>query len=220
MLDSATARPLASLLERRGLGQQVFGYVKKMILSGELTGGEKIPEERIAERFGVSRTPIREALRKLEEYGLVRIEPRSYAEVVSIDAEDAAAIAEVRAPLEALAGRLLATRARSEDVTSLRTLSTECKRALLAKDLGAVFEADGALHREIVVRSGNAHLLELFCRLDAKIQLCRLVLCVTLDKVAGAVAQHGPIVDAIAKGDGERAARLLSSHALSATHKP
>jgi GntR family transcriptional regulator, rspAB operon transcriptional repressor len=220
MRDSATARPLANLLERRGLGQQVFGYVKKMILSGELRGGEKIPEERIAERFGVSRTPIREALRKLEEYGLVRIEPRSYAEVVSIDAEDAAAIAEVRAPIEALAGRLVASRASKDDVARLRSIAADCRRALLAKDLGAVFEADGVFHREIAIRSGNAHLLELFDRLDAKIQLCRLVLCVTLDQVSGAVAQHGPILDAIAKGDGERAARLLSSHALSATHKP
>ena len=71
-------------LQRRSLSEQVFQHIRRMILSEELHGGQRIPEERIAQTFGVSRTPIREAMRKLEKVGLVKIVPRSHAEVMKI----------------------------------------------------------------------------------------------------------------------------------------
>ena len=60
-------------IQRQSLSEQVYHYIKRLILSGEIRGGEKIPEEKVAQQFGVSRTPIREALKRLEEYGLIRI---------------------------------------------------------------------------------------------------------------------------------------------------
>ncbi|MDO8944225.1 MAG: GntR family transcriptional regulator, partial [Desulfobacterales bacterium] len=76
-------------IHRQSLSEQVYHYIKRLILSGEIRGGEKIPEEKVAQRFGVSRTPIREALSRLEEYGLIQIKPRSYAEVVALEPHEA-----------------------------------------------------------------------------------------------------------------------------------
>lgn len=199
-------------IERRSLADQVYAHIKRMILSGELHAGERIPEERVAADFGVSRTPIREAMRRLEEYGLVRLKPRSYAEVVRMDAEDADKIADVRAALEELAVRLLAERATPQDCRALRELAVACQSLAQADDPAAVFEKDSQLHKEIARRSGNSCLLEFMERLDAKVQLCRLVNCLTPAHIATAVAQHEPIIDAIGRHDADAAAELMVRH--------
>jgi DNA-binding GntR family transcriptional regulator len=204
-------------IERRSLADQVYARIKRMILSGELRAGERIPEERIAAEFEVSRTPIREAMRRLEEYGLVHLKPRSYAEVARVGADDADRIAEVRASLEGLGVRLLAEHATSEDCTELRALAAECDKLVKKGEPAAIFEIDGRLHLEIARRSGNPCLLEFMERLDAKVQLARLVKCPTLDHIAAAVAQHAPIIDAICAHDPDRAADLMAQHAAGTT---
>jgi len=178
-----------------------------------LKGGERIPEERIAGEFGVSRTPIREAMRRLAEYGLVVLKPRSWAEVVTIDVAEAEHIAEVRASLESLGVRLLAARATPDDGAALRRLADECGTLVEAGDVGAVFEKDSELHLEIAQRSGNACLVEFMERLDAKVQLCRLARCLTLEHVTDAVAQHAPLIEAICRHDAAEAERLVAAHA-------
>ena len=80
-----------------------------------LKGGKRIPEEKVAQQFGVSRTPIREALRRLEEYGIIRVKPRSYAEVVGLSPKEARHISIVRAELETLSVRLLTEIGTDED---------------------------------------------------------------------------------------------------------
>ena len=201
------------LLERRSLADQVFAHIKKMVLSGELRGGERVPEDRIGAVFGVSRTPIREALRRLADYGLVRIVPRSYAEVVALAPADVAKIAEVRAALESLAGRLLAERATDEDVAALRELHGQCRDLLDAGDVAGLFEKDSELHLEIARRSGNPFLLEMMLRLDATVQLGRLQQDRSSDYLLHRIAEHGPAIEAIARRDGDEAARLLGDHA-------
>lgn len=204
-------------IERRSLAEQVFAHIKRMILSGELPGGHPISEEEIAQEFGVSRTPAREAIRRLEEYGLVTNKRHKVAEVIKIDIAEAEKIAEVRARLESLAGRLLAERATEEDLSVLQNLADECKAHLTAGDVGSTFEKDSCFHLEIAARSGNPYLLELMERLDAKVQLCRLAGCLTIEKITRAVVhEHDEIVAAIARQDTAEAARLLEFHALDA----
>ncbi|MBN1671168.1 MAG: GntR family transcriptional regulator [Kiritimatiellae bacterium] len=206
-----------SHIERRSLAEQVYTHVKRMILSGELKGGERIPEERIAREFGVSRTPIREALRRLEEYGLVHIEPRSYAEVVAIELAEADQIAQVRAALEGLCVRLLAGHATEPDCAALEQLTADCRALIAAGDLGAVFEKDSQFHLELARRAGNACLREFLERLDARVQLCRLVKCLTLAHVSAALGQHDEVIAALRRADGEAAAAVLARHALNPT---
>lgn len=201
-------------IDRMSLSNRVYYYIKDLILSGELKGGERIPEEKVASRFGLSRTPIREALRRLEEYGLVRIEPRSYAEVVSLSPDEAADVAELRAAFESLAVGLLAKRAGPSDLGELRRLSDACDQAVAKKDVALIFEHDSDFHLSVARLCGNPHLYELFEKLDAKIQLLRLVLHLPPERLAAFVAQHSQIVDAVEIGDVEKAKEIMTSHIL------
>ena len=201
-------------IDRMSLSDRVYFYIKELILSGELEGGERIPEERVASRFGLSRTPIREALRRLEEYGLVRIKPRSYAEVITLRPEEASDVAELRAAMETLAVRLLAERATDGDLAQLRSLSDACDEAAAEGNVAEVFEHDSDFHLAIAQRSGNRHLYELFEKLDAKIQLLRLVLHLPFERVKEFVAQHRLLIEALEARDAEKAVAIMNSHVL------
>jgi len=113
-------------IHRQSLSEQVYHYIKRLILSGEIRGGEKIPEEKVAQQFGVSRTPIRGALHRLEEYGLIQIKPRSYAVVVALEPQEAGPLAMIRSQLETLAVSLLTDCGTEHDVKDLGQLAKEC----------------------------------------------------------------------------------------------
>lgn len=202
-------------LERRSLAHQVEERIKELILSGRLACGERISEEGLAEQFRISRTPIREALRALENYGLVRIKPRSFAQVEQITIAEARQVAEVRAQLEALAARRLAARATAEDVRALKERADRCAARLAAGDRAKAFEADSAFHLEIAARCGNPFLHETLQRLDAFVMLYRLTFCRTLESVAGNVKLHARIISAIARHDADAAGKMVTEHALS-----
>jgi DNA-binding GntR family transcriptional regulator len=203
-------------IEQRSIAQQVHDHTKHMILAGELHGGQRIAEEHIAERFGISRTPVREALKQLESYGLVRYKNRSYVEVVSLDGEnEARKIARVRAEVEGLAVRLLAEKGvTDEDCRVLWNLVEETERAASGSDLGEAFEADSRLHLEFARRANNRYLYDILERLDAKVQLCRIARCLTVEKVARDIDAHRLIVEAVCDGDSDRASELMKAHAV------
>lgn len=204
----------AYAIERQSLAEQVYNYIKRLILSGKLKGGEKIPEEKIAQQFGVSRTPIREALRRLEEYGLVYLKPRSYAEVISFSPKDAEQVACIRAQLEMLSARLLAEHGKSEDFLALDQLVKDCDAALATGDLAATFEKDSQLHLEIARRTDNGHLYEIFEKIDAKVQLLRLVLHLPIEHLTMFIGQHQAIIDAMRQHDQKLAEALMLKHIM------
>ena len=199
-------------IEKRSLAEQVYRHIKRMILSGELQAGERVPEERIAGEFGVSRTPIREALHRLAVLGLITIKPRSYAEVVKINTEEADQIAVVRGQLEILAVRLLAEKAGEEDGQALRRAAKECIELLAQGDVAGFFEKDSEFHLEIARRSGNRYLAELMEQLDPKVQLFRLARCTTTKKIKANAMFHDKIVEAICRNDVSGAAKLIEQH--------
>lgn len=210
MKTHETAYPI----QRQSLSEQVYAYIKRQILSGELQGGQKIPEETIAQQFGVSRTPIREALRRLHEYGLVYLKPRSYAVVVELDPQEAEHVARVRAQLEILAVRQLAENGTPGDFDALEQLAGECQDALNAGDVATTFEKDSQFHIEIARRTGNRHLLELFEKIDAKMQLLRLVLHLPLKDLNRFIAHHRPLLSHIRNREAEAAETLMQTHIL------
>ncbi|MDF1568999.1 MAG: GntR family transcriptional regulator, partial [Spirochaetaceae bacterium] len=138
--------PIQRSVKRQSYADQVSAYIKDQILSGELRQGDKIVEEKIAAEFGVSRTPIREALTRLQAYGLVNIIPRSYAEVVRIGEKEAADIAQLRLLLEQMSFNLLCRKPNQYAVTQLKRISEEARDALLRKDKASYFEADSLFH--------------------------------------------------------------------------
>lgn len=201
-------------IDRNSLSDRVYYHIKDLILSGELRPGEKVSEEKIATRFGVSRTPIREALKRLEEYGLVRIKPRAYAEVVSLQPDEAEDVSNVRAALEVLAVELLAERGTEDDFDAIANLADQCDERLAADDIAGTFEKDSDFHLEIARRTRNPHLCEIFEKLDSKVQMLRLVLHLPHDRLRTFVHQHQGIVSALRQRDAEQAHLLMRRHIL------
>ena len=182
-----------------------------MILSQELKCGESIPEEKIARLFGVSRTPIRETLRKLEKYGLVKINPRSQATVVEIAPEEAHYIGEVRRVIETLAARILAKKAGPDDIAGLRKIAQVCVNAAKSGNSAEAFEADGLFHLEIAKRCDNPYIYSILKNLEAKIQLIRIMNC-SLKIMRSDIKIHCQIIDAIEQHDPKTASRLMQKH--------
>ncbi len=201
-------------IHRQSLSEQVYYYIKRLILSGEIKGGQRVPEEKVARQFGVSRTPIREALKRLEEYGLIQIKPRSYAVVVALEPHEAGQLAIIRSQLEILSVGLLTDCGTNEDFNELDELARECNALIAAGDIATTFEKDSRLHLEIARRTGNRHLYEIFERLDAKIQLLRLVLRLPLKKLKLYVKHHDDIIAAMQRGDKELAVTLMQHHIM------
>ncbi len=198
-----------------GFGEQVYYHLKEMILSGELAPGEKIPEGRIASMFNVSRTPIREAIKKLNEYGLVETFPRSYSIVTDITAEQARSIGELRTALENFALHLIISRDLADEsfLKDLENISDECIKLMADEgQRAAAFEQDTEFHHRLIEATGNEYLYEAYERLDARIQLVRLNMKASTETFTGYIRQHYEIIDMIRRKNEAEATRLMDSH--------
>ena len=199
-------------LDVSNLSDRVFSHIRSLIMTGALKGGQRIPEQVIARRLGVSRTPIREALRRLEEYGLVVFERRRATCVATITAADRRRIGEVRLELSLLAMRLLVPRATPEDCAALRALVDLCRDCAARGDRAGCFEADSLLHCAFAERSGNQYLSDLTRILDHKVQLLRNIEQESAGQLLAGISHHGPLVQAICRGDAAAAETLMAEH--------
>jgi DNA-binding GntR family transcriptional regulator len=190
----------------------VIESVFEAVASGRLAPGSKITEERLAAQFGVSRTPVREAVKRMAEMGLVRVRPRCGLEVAAIDESDLAEITQLREELESFALRLAATRITPEEISELEELQRDCERRLEEQDRIAIFRADGRFHLAVARFSGNRYLLDSLRRLEMKVQLCRALFCRSDAKVRSSVRFHRRIISALKKGQAGRAADLMREH--------
>jgi DNA-binding GntR family transcriptional regulator len=203
---------LASELDVSNLSDRVYNHIKRLIMTGILKGGQRIPEQVIAEKFKVSRTPIREALRRLEEHGLVVIKPRRSTRVATVTPDDKKHIGEVRIQLSVLSVRLLAHRVTPKDCTVLRELAAKCQDYAEKGDSASCFEVDSLLHCEIAERSGHQYLADLTRILDHKVQLLRNIEEVSQEQLKERISLHIPIVEAICRHDAQAAEKMMFDH--------
>jgi DNA-binding GntR family transcriptional regulator len=199
-------------IERASLADQLFFHIKKMILTQQLKSGESIPEEKIAKTFGVSRTPIRETLRRLEKYGLVKLNPRYQATVVKIGPQETKYIGEVRTALETLAVKKLAKKAAQEDIDHLTDLADKCIQDTQNGDLSEAYETDGLFHLEIAKRCGNPYIYSTLKTIDAKLHLIRSISCNNLEVMSEDIKIHYQIIHAIAGHEPRTASQLIKKH--------
>lgn len=197
---------------QNSLADQVYTMLKEQILSGQLKGGMKIPEEQLAEQFGVSRTPIREAIRRLSEYGLVTIKPRSHAIVSIISQKEAADIARVRVSLEQLAIDSIDENAYAANVKEFSRYAADCQYALGIGDRATVFEQDSFFHLALIKASDNSALFNICERLDAKIQQLRIAQDLPEDELTYYLNQHSQIMNLLKNGEKEACKKLIYEH--------
>ena len=204
---------MLALVQSASLTRLLAEAVEKMILSGEIKPGGKLNEMAIAERFGVSRGPLREAFRMLEESGLVRQEKNRGAFVREVDIGEAAAIYEVRAGLDATAGRLLAGKITPAQIERLRQYGDDMQRAAQDNDVDGFHRLNLAFHDQIVAMTGNACLIDVYRRIVKQLALFRRRNLLAPRAIPNFADEHSAIVDSLAQGDGALAADLLYRHA-------
>ncbi len=190
----------------------VFKNLRTAILRGDFQPGERLMENQLADRMGVSRTPIREAIRKLELEGLVVMVPRKGAEVANITEKDINDVLEVRATLEGLAIRLACENMQPEDVDRLVRVNREFMQAVADKDTDKVLEWDVAFHDIIFEASGNDKLIQILNNLREQIYRYRMEYIYHIADHGQLVAEHLQIVDAIKNKEPELATVLAIAH--------
>ncbi|MGN0376606.1 MAG: GntR family transcriptional regulator [Suilimivivens sp.] len=190
----------------------VFNTLRKAILTGQLKPGERLMEVHLANKLGVSRTPIREAIRKLELEGLVIMIPRRGAEVAQITEKSLNDVLEVRRALDALSVELACERITDEEIEELKNACNEFEKAVKGKDVSVIAKADVALHDIIVRAAGNLRLQQLVNNLAEQMYRYRFVYIKDESQHEKLVAEHKEIFESIANRDKERALRAAKLH--------
>jgi phosphonate utilization transcriptional regulator len=213
---SATAHSDAiELLQSESLTTLVAREVERRILSGEFLPGEKLSEEAIAMKLGVSRGPVREAFRARESTGLVRTEKNRGVFVREVSLEEADEIYEVRAGLDELIGRLVAGRIKPGEVAELRELMKKMQQAARSRSVAEYYPLNVRFHDRLAELTANRTLIAHYRRLVNELHLYRReTLARGADSFPISTREHAEIVDALAKGDGKRAGNLMYEHAM------
>lgn len=203
-----------AVVQHSSLTRLVAEAVERLILGGELAPGSKLNEAALADRFGVSRGPLREALRTLEVSGLIRQEKNRGAFVRVIALAEAAQIYEVRAGLDASAGRLLALRITQAELDELRTLIAAMHEVAQRAEVDAFHRLNLAFHDRLIEMSANPALIEVYRRLVKQLTLFRRRNLLAPRAIPHFAEEHGQIVELLARGDARACAEALYQHAL------
>lgn len=194
------------------LRDAVYKTLRQAILRGELKPGERLMEIALAEELGVSRTPIRDAIRKLEQDGLVRMIHRKGAQVANITEKDLTDVLEVRIGLERMAIDKACQMIGREQLDLLEQAAKGFEEAIQGGDLTEMVEADKNFHEIIYSVSGNKCLIEMQANLREQVYRYRMEYLKEENVRKILVEEHGQIVDAIRERDAEKAKNIIYRH--------
>jgi len=186
--------------------------MRDLIVQGRLPPGERLNERVLCEQLGISRTPLREAIKLLATEGLVDLLPNRGAIVSRIDAARLAETLHVMGALEGLAGELACRRASAERIARIRALHQKMLTRYERGDLEGYFQYNQAIHLEIVEASGNAILANAYRQLNANVRRARYMANLSSERWSEAVREHEAILAALEARDVDRLKRLLQDH--------
>lgn len=201
-------------IARRYLHDEVAKRLRALILSGELAPKSRLHELDLAERFGISRTPMREAIKILSAEGLVELLPNRGARVAAIDEAEIDDMLEVIAGLEANGARLAAGRITEAEIARIGKDHAAMVAAYQAKDEPRYFALNRAIHERIMAAAKNQTLSDIYTGLSSRIQRFRYSAHKTDDQWQRAVDEHEEMLRLLQLRDGEALARLMEAHIL------
>lgn len=196
------------------LADSLRDELEQDIVTGSLQPGERLDEQTLAARFGVSRTPIREALMQLASAGLVELQPRRGAFVASLSLREVIERFEMMAALEGACGALAARRIIDGERAALLETHEACIQQVASGDADAYYYANERFHHAIYEAAHNGYLAEQARHLRDRLRPYRRLQLRARSRVATSLAEHQAILDAILAGDGEKAERVLKDHVL------
>jgi DNA-binding GntR family transcriptional regulator len=216
-VETVSRDPLGSfdpgVAPRKALWEVIVDPMRRAIVLGELPPGLHLEEPALAQKFGVSRIPVREALVRLEHEGLVRVEPRRGAFIVGMTPDDVHDVYELRQLIEGRAASRAAERIDADGLARLELLASQMDEALGRREPSAMVEPDVEFHRQLVVAAGSRQLLAAWERLAGLIAtILGVTDSVRYGSTPDALHGHQLIIDALARRDPARAERVLALH--------
>ncbi len=202
----------APLIIRRSLHDEIVSLLRDMIIEGAFKPGSKVPERELCLRFGVSRTPMREALKVLASEGLIDLLPNRGAAISRIKPEEVAELFPIMGALEALAGELACRAISDTDIAAIRQMHDMMVGHFERGEWLPYSKLNRQIHEAIFAASGNAALAALYQHLMVCIHSVRFVARKSQERWQEAVDDHIAIMDALEARDGERLAGLLKAH--------
>jgi len=206
--DDPHSRPIS----RRRLHDELLARLRECIIGGELKPGEKIPEKELCERFGVSRTPLREVLKVLAFEGLVALNHNRGSAVSPLNIEDLAEAFPVYARFEGLAGELACEKLDADEIDEIRRLHDQMIAHYARRDYRSYFAANEQIHWRIQAGSKNRNLIQLLRCVSSRVAQARNHVTLSGARWANAIAEHEAIIAALEARDGALLSRLLREH--------
>jgi DNA-binding GntR family transcriptional regulator len=196
----------------RPLHNEVADRLRELITRGELAPGQRLNERLLTERFGISRTPLREAVKILSSEGLVKLLPNRGAVVTTITRADAEDMFQVMAVLEALGGELACLRASDEDIAEIVELHKQMRAYHADGDLANYFEFNQRIHERIIDCARNRELADAYRRISVRIRRARYMANFSTPRWNEAMDEHEQMLDALIQRDSERLKAILAMH--------
>jgi phosphonate utilization transcriptional regulator len=219
MSSSPQSSPTIAQLQGSSLTNVVQRELERALLAGEYAPGSKLNEAALASSMGVSRGPVREAFRSLEEAGLLRTEKNRGVFVRAIPLDEASEIFDLRAVMEELAGRLLAQFISAEQLAELEQLVRDMDQAVASHDIDTYHNLNLRFHERLLEMSGNRKLLSLYKKLTRELTLFRRANLAQGDALPVSASEHHQIVSAIASGQPDAAAKALFQHVMTSKER-
>lgn len=212
--DSAEPAKAEPARTHASLHDELLANLRDYIVEGNLADGARVPERLLCERFGISRTPLREALKVLAAEGLIDLLPNRGARVRALDAEDLRELFDVMGGLEALAGRLACERISDTETAAIENVHHEMYRHYLRRDMHGYFQCNQAIHRMIVEAAGNTALSATYASFAGRIRRVRYSanLATDRDRWGEAMREHETILDALRRRAGSELSDILFQH--------
>lgn len=195
------------------LREKILETIREAILKGSLKPGEKVAEPELAERFGISRTPIREAFRQLESEGYLTVIPRKGAVVAALSEQDVQEYYAIKSILEGYAAELAADRLSSKELEKLETINRRLKKLAADGDVKAFYRVHNEFHDLFLKAAGNSKLYELIQQLGMKFNRLRMASLSVEGRMNISVAEHDKLLEAFRTHDGDLAEHLVKKTA-------
>jgi DNA-binding GntR family transcriptional regulator len=199
---------------RRTLHGEVVDVIRQMIVDGHLEPGQKIPEKELCEKFDISRTPLREALKALAAEGMLELLPQRGARVAILEDEEVAELFPIIAAMEALAGELACDRITDPHVEEIRRMHERMAAAFGQSDRLEYATLNRAIHMAIFDAAGNATLIALYRNMELKIRNIRHTMRQLPDDWKQALDDHNEMLDALVARDRMRLSAIMKQHVL------
>lgn len=203
---------LSEPVSRATLHEELVSRIREMIFSGELKGGDRVPEQKLCDRFSVSRTPLREALKVLGGEGLLHLLPNRGARVATLSEEDVDEIFPVMGALEALSGELACAKLTDADLAEIRALHYQMALHQTRGELQPYFALNQKIHEAILKAAANPTLEAQYRSLAGRIRLARFRANMTQTRWDKAMQEHEEILKALEERDGARLSAVLRQH--------